>query len=77
MLNEWKTRWKAEVPKFFARIRSAAVAVCASATAVWTANNTLNLQLDDITLSICKYAIAFSAAVGLTSQLTMKNPPKE
>lgn len=77
MLNEWKTRWKAESPKFFAKLKSAAVVVCASATAVWTANSTLNLELDDITLSICKYTIAFSAAVGLTSQLTMKNPPKE
>jgi len=77
MLNEFKTRWKAEVPQFFAKLRAIAVTLFTSATAVWTANNFYGLGLDEITLAVCKYAIAFSAATGLTSQLTMKNPPKE
>jgi hypothetical protein len=77
MLNELKTRWKGEMPKFFVKLKSLAVGVCASATAVWSINSALLLQLDEVTLGICKYAIAFSAAVGLTSQLTLKTPPKE
>lgn len=77
MLEEWKTRWRGELPKFFVKLKSLAIGVCASATAVWSANAALSLELDDVTLSICKYAIAFSAAVGFTSQLTMKNPPKD
>lgn len=77
MKNELVVRWKSELPSFFAKLKKYALGVAASATAIWTANATLGLQLDEITLAVCKYIIAFSTAVGLTSQLTMKNPPKE
>lgn len=77
MKNEFSTRWKAELPAFFDKLKKYSLGVAASATAIWTANATLNLQLDEITLAVCKYIIAFATAVGLTSQLTMKNPPKE
>jgi hypothetical protein len=36
----------------------------------------MNLQLDESILSVCKYVIAFTAAVGLTSKITAKNPPE-
>jgi hypothetical protein len=45
-----------------------------SATAVWVANSTMSLELNDTVLTVCKYTIAFCAAVGLTSKLTVKNP---
>jgi len=69
-------RWKAESPAFFKKIKEIAITIGSSATAVWLANSSLNLNLDEWVLSICKYTIAFCAAVGLTSQLTAKNPPE-
>ena len=69
-------RWKAEAPEFFKKLRSIAITIGSAATSVWLANSTLGLELDEISLSICKYTIAFCAAVGLTSQLTAKNPPE-
>lgn len=77
MKNELFTRWKAELPAFFSKLKKYSLAIAASATAIWTANSTLNLQLDEITLSVCKYIITFATAVGLTSQLTMKDKSKE
>ena len=75
----WKlmcARWKAESPVFFKKIKNVAIGVGSSATAVWAVNTSMNLQLDESILSVCKYIIAFTAAVGLTSQLTAKNPPE-
>lgn len=69
-------RWKAEAPEFFKKLRSVAITIGSSATAVWVSNSSLGLNLDEMSLSICKYTIAFCAAVGLTSQLTAKNPPE-
>ena len=69
-------RWKAESPEFFKKLRSIAIAIGSGAIAVWLANSNLGLQLDEITLSICKYTIAFCAAAGFTSKLTAKNPPE-
>jgi hypothetical protein len=69
-------RWKAEAPEFFKKLRAIAITIGTAATSVWVANSSLGLNLDEMVLSICKYTIAFCAAVGLTSQLTAKNPPE-
>jgi hypothetical protein len=69
-------RWKAESPEFFKKLRAIAIAIFTAATSVWVSNSTLGLELDEISLSICKYTIAFCTAVGLTSKLTVKNPPE-
>jgi hypothetical protein len=34
----------------------------------------MDLELGEPVLAVCKYSIAFCAALGLTSQLTAKNP---
>jgi hypothetical protein len=69
-------RWKAESPEFFNKLKRGAIGVGLSATAVWGVNSSMNLQLDESILSVCKYVIAFTAAVGLTSKITAKNPPE-
>ena len=74
MMQTLMKRWKAETPDFFKKLRTLAVTAGVSAYGVWQANSTLNLELDDITLTICKYTIAACAAMGLTAQLTAKNP---
>lgn len=68
-----KERWTSETPKFFRRVKRMAVTLGSSATAVWVTNETMSLELDGTILQICKYIIAFSAAMGLTAQLTQAN----
>jgi hypothetical protein len=74
MINELKQRLKMETPPFFKKLEKLAITVGSSATAVWLANSTMGLELHDTVLTVCKYSIAFCAAVGLTSKLTVKNP---
>lgn len=74
MLQELKDRWKSESPVFFKKVTAIAISIGSSATAVWLANSTMNLQLPEVLMSVCKYAIAASAAMGLTSKLTKNTP---
>jgi len=72
-------RWSAETPKFFQGVKKLAITLGSSATAVWLANDTMNLGLHSIVLEVCKYLIAIAAAMGVTAQLTQvdpSNPPK-
>lgn len=77
LLKTIKKRWVAETPEFFRGIKKLAVSLGTSAMAVLMANQSLSLELDDNILTICKYAIAACAAMGLTSQLTAVRPPSE
>ena len=74
MVQEILKRWKAETPDFFKKLRKIAIGIGSSATAVWVANANMDLELGEPVLAVCKYSIAFCAALGLTSQLTAKNP---
>jgi len=69
-----KKRWQAELPDFFKKVKTFAITIGGSATAVWVINQSMSLQLHEMVLDVCKYTIAFCAAVGLTAQLTVKNP---
>jgi hypothetical protein len=64
-------RWNAETPAFFLGVRKLALSLGTSATAILIANDSFSLELDEPVLSLCKYAIAVCAAMGMTSQLTM------
>jgi hypothetical protein len=69
-------RWNSETPSFFLGIKKLALTLGTSATAVLIANQSFELGLDEPILSVCKYAIATCAAMGMTSQLTMVPPKK-
>jgi hypothetical protein len=69
-------RWGSETPTFFVGVKKLALSLGSSATAILIANETLSLGLDEPILSLCKYAIAACAAMGMTSQLTMVPPKK-
>lgn len=69
-------RWNAETPAFFLGVKKLALSLGSSATAILIANETFSLGLDEPILSLCKYAIAVCAAMGMTSQLTMVPPKK-
>lgn len=72
--SQIKERWKSETSEFFKKLRKLAIIVGTSAMAVWMANSTLTLELHPLILSVAKYTIAFCAAVGLTAQITVKDP---
>ena len=70
LLKTIKERWVAESPVFFKGVKKFAITLGTSATAIWTANSTMNLNLDSVVLVICKYTIAGTIGMGLTAQLT-------
>jgi hypothetical protein len=70
LIKTIKERWSAESPKFFKGVKKLAITLGTSATAIWTANSTMNLNLDSVVLGICKYTIAATIGMGLTAQLT-------
>lgn len=72
-----KDRWNSETPKFFRQIKKLSITLGTSATAIWTINSSMDLGLDDSILQVCKYLIAFCAAMGLTAQLTRVDNPDE
>ena len=74
ILQTIKNRWCAQTPNFFKGIQKFAISLGSSATAVWVANETMSLGLHSTVLEVCKYLIAISAAVGVTSQLTQVQP---
>jgi hypothetical protein len=69
-------RWNGETPTFFSGVKKLALSLGSSATAILIANETFLLGLDEPVLTLCKYAIAACAAMGMTSQLTMVPPKK-
>lgn len=75
MLKTIKERWCAKTPLFFQNLKKLMVTLGSSATAVWVANETMNLALHPTVLDVCKYIIAIAAASGLTAQLTRDNQP--
>jgi hypothetical protein len=70
IIKESKKRWLSETPVYFQKVRQLAISLGASATAIWVANDTMQLDLSQIILDICKYLITLSAGVGVTAQLT-------
>lgn len=78
LLTTMKQRWTSETPSFFKGARKLALSVGTAAMSIWVANTSFSLELSETVLDFCKYAIAFCAAMGLTSQLTRvdKSTPK-
>lgn len=77
VLKTIKDRWRSETPKFFIGVKRLAMTLGTSATAVWVTNESMSLNLHDTILEVCKYIIASSVAMGITSQLTQVNPPTD
>ena len=71
-MKELITRWKAELPLFWKKIRTLAIGLVSASTAVWTINAEMDLGLHDWVITFCKYAIAVGAAIGLSAQMTKK-----
>lgn len=80
LLKELKERWNSELPEFWIKVKTGAVFITTSASAVWVANSSMNLELDGFILQFCKYAIVAGIFTGLSAQLTKndngENSPK-
>ncbi len=73
MLKNLIERWKAETPILWVKVRSIAITLSASASAIWAANASMSLNLDHTILSICKYSILSGLIISAGAQL-QKNP---
>jgi len=69
-MNETIKRLKSESPKYFKRIRKAALIIGASAIAMLTIDTSLALNMPEILITICKYAIFICAGIAGTATLT-------
>jgi len=69
-MKELINRLKAETPDFFKKVRSIAIYIASGATAAWTANSTMGLNLPETLLDVFKYIIVAAAFTGVTAQLT-------
>jgi hypothetical protein len=74
-IKDAKDRWDSKTPEFFEKLKKFAVSLGTSATAIWVANETMSLGIHEVIMEACKYLIAISAAMGVTSQLTKDNNP--
>ena len=67
-------RWKAKSPPFFIGLKKVAMTVGGSAVAVFVANTTMNLELPEMIITVCKYTIAIAIGITGTSKLTQDSP---
>lgn len=72
-MNYLIERWKAKTPKAWKQIQKEAIVAGVSLTAVWVANNTLNLNLDGGTLAFVKYGIAACSFIAGRAQFKTEN----
>lgn len=73
LFAEIKDRWTSKSPIFFKKIRTIAICIVGTSTAIWTANSTMNLELNETLLQVLKYVIVGGIACGLTANLTKDN----
>jgi len=75
--KEIQQRLRDDTPHFWKKVRRFAVAIGSAALGVWTANETLVLDLPAWLLDICRYTLTACAALGLSAQLTTNRPTDE
>lgn len=66
-------RWHSELPIFWKKVRTLAVSGTIAATAVFAANGSMGLGLDEVVLTVCKYTIVAGIVLGLSAQMTKKD----
>lgn len=77
ILEESKKRWFAETPPYFKKLKTMALTLGGSASAIWAVNESMSLELPQLILTVCKYLITLSTGIGVTAQLTKVDNPKE
>lgn len=77
ILKELRQRLCDDTPLFWKKVRRFAVVVGSAALGVWTANNTIGLELPAWLLDICRYTLTACAALGVSAQLTTNHPTDE
>ena len=72
MKKLWK-RFYSDVPTFWRQVQVVAGTIVGSLTALWITNSSLNLELDPILITICKYGIAICTVIVGQAQFTVKD----
>ena len=72
MFKELRERWAAELPEFWIKVRNGSLWMSGALTTVWTANQSMSLNLPEVLLTICKYGIVIGLVTGFNAQMTKK-----
>lgn len=75
--KEIQQRLRDDTPHFWKKVRRFAVTVGSAALGVWSANETLALDLPAWLLDICRYTLTACAALGVSAQLTTNKTTDE
>ena len=62
-------RWKAETPQGWKRVKSIALIISGTCSAIWATTASLGFNLDTYTLTFCKYAILAGLILSAGAQL--------
>lgn len=75
--KELSTRWKAESPSFFKKLRTFGVSLMAAGGSVVVPANVPGLHIPPFLTTIATYAITIGFTIGFVSQLTCKSTPDQ
>lgn len=77
-MKELIERWRSELPDFWRKVRNGAIWLVGVCTTIYLSNSSMELNLPESVLTICKYGMVFGTATGLNAQLTKKdNDPEQ
>ena len=68
-----KSRWKAEMPVFFVKLKWLSIKIGGSSAAVISVNYAMSLNLNQNLITTLGYVVAVCAAIAGTSQLTVQD----
>lgn len=70
LIKNLKQRWKDETPIFWKKARNLSIKLGTSSIALITLNNTMNLNIPEIAITIAGYIIVACVTLGFSSQIT-------
>lgn len=73
MIKAYLHRVKSPMPTFFKKLSKTAITIGTIAISIIIANGTMNLELNDTFLSVCKYTFIGALAIYGTSRHTKNN----
>ena len=72
-INELKQRWNGAMPPFWKKIQGYALYIGGALTAVWIADTSLSLHLDNTFRSVISYLIVACAAIAGTAKFAIQD----
>jgi hypothetical protein len=69
-MKELIERWKAKMPKFWAKTMKVALSIGGSGAAILVANATLQMHIHEVFLQVVSYVVCACAAIAGTAKFT-------